>query len=178
VRKTTAAALLLFVLLLAAGCGSSSKTSAPTTSTQSTSTEPTTEASMTTTKGTGKMDSSCLAMVKLGSQFSKALSAAAGTNGDIGKQAETSVKLLKVEVAAAPSEIKPDIEAFEKAFESYAAALKGVHLKPGTRPSATVMAKILTASKALSSASLRAHSVHISTWSAKHCGTPTPTATG
>jgi hypothetical protein len=179
VRKTIAAALLFSALLLAAGCGSSNKTSAPKTSSESQTTkEAVTNPTTTAVKGTGKMDSSCLSMVKLGSELSKAASAATGGTTDLGKQAQASVKVFKAYVAAAPSEIRPDMVAFEKAFEAYAVALGSVHVTAGKQPSATDMAKLLSASKVLSAPALRAHSAHIAAWSAKHCGTPTPTSTG
>jgi hypothetical protein len=110
-------------------------------------------------------------MVAFGSQISKAMQGAnAAAGNDLGKSAGNAAKLFAAYVKAAPSEIKPDMQAYADAFESYAKALKGVHITAGKAPSASDMAKITTAAHALSSASLQQHSAHLQAWATKHCG--------
>jgi hypothetical protein len=178
-RKASLLLLVLAALALAAGCGSSKKSAATTAAAATTTTASNTTAAADTTATSttagkinlAKADSSCKAMVAFGAQISKAMQGAnAAAGGDLGKSAENAATLFAAYVKAAPSEIKPDMQAYADAFNAYAKALVGVHLKAGKVPSAADMAKITTAAHALSAASLQQHSAHLQAWATKHCG--------
>jgi hypothetical protein len=179
-RKAPLLLLLVVAVVLAAGCGSS-KNSAATTAADATTTaaaDTTTASADTTATSTtpgkidlSKADSSCKAMVAFGSQISKAMQgSSASSGGDISKAAANAAKLFAAYVKAAPSEIKPDMQAYADAFTKYAKALAGVHLKTGKAPSASDMTKLTAAAHALASPSLQQHSAHLQAWATKHCG--------
>lgn len=173
-RKASLLLLVVAALALAAGCGSSKKNTAATTAAAATTTAASDTTATSTTVGKinlAKADSSCKAMVAFGSQISKAMQGAnAAAGGDLGKSAANAATLFAAYVKAAPSEIKPDMQAYADAFSAYAKALAGVHLKTGKVPSASDMAKITAASHALSAASLQQHSAHLEAWARQHCG--------
>lgn len=173
-RTTPLLLLVLAALALAAGCGSSNKKASATTAEAVTTTAAADTTATSTTAGKinlSKADASCKAMVAFGAQISKAMQGAnAAAGNDLGKSAGNAAKLFAAYVKAAPSEIKPDMQAYADAFASYAKALKGVHITTGKAPSPSDMAKITTAAHALSSASLQQHSTHLQAWAAKHCG--------
>lgn len=180
-RTTPLVMLVVAAALLAGGCGGSKKkNAAATTTTQAAAT--TTEkastgsgggAATTSSSGSSKLnlskaDSSCKALVVAASKFSQAMQAAAQPGNDVAANAKNQAKVFDAYAKAAPSEIKSDLQAYASAFDKYAAAMQGVHLKQGQAPKPQDLAKLQAAGKAFSG--LGAHSAHLQAWAQQHCG--------
>src|SRR5262249_53426696 len=121
----------------------------------------------TTTSSGGGSSADCQSFAKaaedVGSQFSQALS---GTgNADMGKAAAAFAALTD----KAPSDIKPDFQTINDAFQKMASALKGVDLRGGKTPDASTLAKLQQLSSQIDQAKLTAGETHISPWVTQNC---------
>jgi len=173
-RRTPFLVLLAALALPPAGCGSKKNTAGPrdptTTATTTTASAATTAATTGQKLDLSKADSSCKAMVAFGAQVSKAMRSTAGGGTDISSSAAKAAALFAAYAKAAPDDIKSDMQAYAKAFASYAKALSGYHLKPGSRPTAADLAKLTTALRALQDPALQQHAAHLQSWAQTHCG--------
>jgi hypothetical protein len=178
-----AIAIALLLVFVAAGCGkkkSAAVTTAAappaTTTSASSNTTPTTTTDNTTTSGSstssGKPTFSsvknCLQLKSLGEKASAAVRAAAtsGSSSDIAKEVAAEKELA----AAAPAEIRPDLETLVGLFEAAAAELKKVHFTPGQAPTAKQIAALQSLGKSFTSAKYKAAATHLESWAATHCG--------
>jgi hypothetical protein len=174
--------LALLLLVAATGCGSKKKaavtTSAapPPTSTATTTTATSSgvvSTPTTTSSSTGKPSSfasvkDCSQLEGLGQKFSSefAAAAASGSTPDYAKE----VDLFKQLTAAAPSDIRPDLQTISDAFSAMASALAKAHLTPGKTPTASQLAALASASKSFSTAKVEAASKNLEAWGESHCG--------
>jgi hypothetical protein len=70
---------------------------------------------------------------------------------------------------AAPAAIKPQVEIVASAFVTFATALQKAGYKVGTVPSASQIATLETAVKALDTSKLRSAEKAIATWASTNC---------
>jgi hypothetical protein len=179
---------VVLIAALAAGCGSSSKnnaaappatTTAAATPTTTAAATPTTTASSSGSPSISGLTGDCKKLAELSGKFSQALAAASNASqGNAGAQAKQTAKVFKQFADAAPGSVRPDLETFAAAFEQYASALSGVHLKQGQTPSAADVAKLSQAAQAFSAPKIRAAEAHLQSWAKTNCGAAFATTTG
>ena len=175
-----AIALALLLLIAATGCGSKKKAAVTTSSAPpATSTATTTTATSsggattptTTSSSAGKPTSfasakDCAQLEGIGKKFSSEFAASGGSTADYTKE----VDLFKQLTAAAPSDIRPDLQTISDAFSSLASALAKAHLTPGKTPTASQLAALASASKSFSTAKVEAAVKNLEAWGESHCG--------
>ena len=108
----------------------------------------------------------CTELDGVSAQFDKAM-AAATKGGKFNLDAE--VKDYQNLANAAPSEIRPDVQALASALTAYAAALSKAGYTAGSVPSATQIAAILAAAKALDTAKVATAIKNLEAWGLKNC---------
>jgi ABC-type glycerol-3-phosphate transport system substrate-binding protein len=174
VRKLMGAALLVAAVLAVAGCGGGSKSSAPApptvtvgaTTTTPPATTPATTTTTTSSSGGPTSLKNCGSLTNFGQEFSKAISASAGS-GVAGLGAEADA--FKTFANKAPAEIRDQLLIIGDALTKYAEALKGVDFKAGQVPSADTLAKLQAASKSISAPDVAAAGQKISAYVQAHC---------
>ena len=172
VRKL--AVLGLGVLALAAaGCGGSDSSSEgaadETTLEATTAAEETTsvdDSTSTDAAGIGELSGECLDLAGVGAKVSEAFDAAGSGSGDLAATADAFDEF----VAAAPDEIKDDLQVIAERFAEIAEALKGVDLTSGT-PSAEDLQKLQEVGSSLDNAELKQASENIEAWVNENCKT-------
>lgn len=170
-RLSLLALVLSLTIVLAAGCGGKSKPTATGTIGTTTSAETSTvSATSTTTTGT----SSGLANIATAANCTQLEGLALGLAQAISGSGTTDLNkiktLLQQFAARTPSDIRPDFELVASAYAKVVDALKGVNLKSGKAPSATVIAKLTQLGSELNTAALQKANAHITAWAQSHCG--------
>ncbi len=163
--RTIVALLAVGLVVLAAGCGGSKKlaVSVPTISI------PTNPQPQTTpTTGSFASAKNCLAFASLASSIARAMSPASGSGGS---SLQNSTRVLQAIAAAAPSDIKGDLQTVASAFGSYVQALQSSGYNPNqkTPPTPAEMAAIGHAAQVFSSAKFIQASHHLTAWEQQNC---------
>ncbi len=122
--------------------------------------------SSSTSKPTFASVSNCTNLSGVGEQFAKAMSSAS-SGGKFNLNA--AVKAYQNLANAAPSAIRPDIEAIASAFTAFASALSKAHYTFGTVPSASQITALEQATKVFSQAKLKSASNAIEAWAVANC---------
>ncbi len=179
-RVGTLAALLAAVLLVA-GCGGSSNNSSggsPKSSTKSSKPSATTEApSATTTASTSSTsstsgtqaafanDANCLKLSGVDAKFAEAMASTTGAKFNESAVAADFQNLAN----AAPSAIRPDLQAIAQAFTSFAAAFKKAGYVIGKTPTAAQTAALESAVAVFNQPKLKSAEAALEAWGKKNC---------
>lgn len=172
------------VAVIAAGCGGSStptnttksQTAKKTANTTTVSKPKTTSVAAPNSSVTSTSSSSnlaafastghCAALAGVSEQFAKAMTSATSGGKFNMNAAVTAYKNL---ANAAPSAIRPDLEVLANAFATYGSLLSKSGYKVGSVPSASQIASIEQAAKALSTSKLASASKAVEAWAVKNC---------
>jgi len=191
-RVGLTAAIGAAFLLAAAGCGGGSKKSAPpaatttaavvttaaavTTAAVTTPAATTTAPAVTTTASAPSFANAhnCLQLAALAAQISKSMEA---SSGNLQATITNEEKVLQALASAAPSQIRGDFETFATAFKGYAQVLAKSGYKLGAAPTASQVAQLTAASKALDAPKVQAAEQHLTAWARTNCAGLAHTAT-
>jgi hypothetical protein len=172
---------MIAAVALIAGCGGSGNTpaspaaakaaikkaiSAATAKTGATSTPTTADVSKTGSVSKFADASRCAQLGGVDTKFAQAM-AAASSGGKLNYQA--AVKDYQQLADAAPSAIRPDLEAIAQSFTSFANAIAKSGYKPGKAPSPTQILALGSAVKSFSSSKLATAEKDLEAWAAKNC---------
>jgi hypothetical protein len=105
----------------------------------------------------------CRQLADLGAEYAKALQGA--NSSDVKKTSA----ILKQFADKTPSEIRPSFETVTADYGKIADALQGVHIKQGSIPSPTVIAKLSKLGTEIDSSALAKAETNIATWAQKNC---------
>jgi hypothetical protein len=182
VKPGAACVALVAAAGLIAGCGGSNNTSvsskAATVKTAiqkviSAGTITTAAGSTPTTTGVSKAvsgsfadASNCKQLNGVGTKFAQAMEAAT-SGGKLNYQA--AVKAFQQLADAAPSAIRPDLEAMAQSFTSFANAIAKSGYKPGKTPSPSQILALESAAKSFSSSKLAKAEKDVEAWAVKNC---------
>jgi hypothetical protein len=114
------------------------------------------------------LSKNCLQLKSAGQQISAAVQAAvaSGSTSAVAKE----VDLFKALAAAAPSEIRADVETVANAYATAATALAKVHFTPGQTPTPKQIAELQAVGKSFNVAKVEAAGKRLETWGKSHCG--------
>jgi hypothetical protein len=89
-------------------------------------------------------------------------------------------KAFQALAAAAPAEIRPDLQVIANAFVQFAAALQKVGFKPGTPPTQQQIAGLQQAVQVFNQPQFKTATQHLQAWARKNCAgiIPKGTSTG
>ena len=141
----------------AAGCGGGKKSSGSTAA----------GTTNTTSVASFASKANCRRMAALEAKVAQSVQGA-GSNNEQATVASEAAQLRAL-VAAAPAEIRGDLQTFETAYDSFLQKLNEAGLKAGKAPTAAQITKLRKAAAALSSAKLRAAEQHLATWASTNC---------
>lgn len=166
-RMRSLVVLGLGVLAFAvAGCGGDDSSSESAGSgDQATVEETVTDTETTTDVDLGDLSEECLDLATVGAKVSEAFNAAGGAEGDLSATAEAFDEF----VAAAPDEIRDDLQTIADGFGKMAEALKDVDLSSGATPSAEDLQKLQEAMSSVDSEALQSASTNVETWVQENC---------
>ena len=165
-------AALVAVAVGIAGCGSSSSSSTAIGSGSASSgsgsavSNPASPASATKAPSFASAGN-CQQLAGLGAKFAQAMSAAT-SNGKVDLSAEAAA--YQSLANAAPSAIRLNLQVIAGALTTFASDLQKIGYKPGAVPSATQLASLQSAVKALEQPSLPAAENGIASWARQNCG--------
>lgn len=162
---------LAAVVILAAGCGGGGHKSATTTTTNTSTAAAAKAASTVAAKANAAAaglsglatTANCRQLADLGAEYAKALQGA--NSSDVKKTSA----ILKQFADKTPSEIRPSFETVTADYGKIADALQGVHIKQGSIPSPTVIAKLSKLGTEIDSSALAKAETNIATWAQKNC---------
>ena len=168
---------LAAIVILAAGCGGGGHKSA-TTDTQAAAAKATRQPrakaaaapaaaakANTTASGLSGLatTANCRQLADLSAEYAQALQ---GTDSSNVKKTSA---VLKQFADKTPSDIRPAFETVAADYGKIADALQGVHIKQGSIPSPTVIAKLAKLGTEIDSAALAKAETNIATWAQKNC---------
>jgi hypothetical protein len=180
VRPGVVCVALIAAAALIAGCGGSSapasskaatvkaaiqKAVSAATTTGASSTPTTTDVSK-AASGSFADASNCRQLNGVSTKFAQAM-AAASSGGKLNYQA--AVKAYQGLADAAPSAIRPDLEAMAQSFTSFANAIAKSGYKPGKTPSPAQILALESAAKSFSSGKLATAEKDVEAWAVKNC---------
>jgi hypothetical protein len=181
VRPGVVCVALIAAAALSAGCGSSSAPASSKAATVKTAiqkvisaaTGTTGASSASTSAGVSKAvsgsfadASNCKQLDGVGTKFAQAMEAAS-SGGKLNYQA--AVKAYQGLADAAPSAIRPDLEAMAQSFTSFANAIAKSGYKPGKTPSPSQILALESAAKSFSSTKLAEAEKDVEAWAVKNC---------